>query len=193
MATFNPTADLPRFYARVLGTTILLSVATSLLARHLIVNCTESMPLGLYWLSRGSRPRSGDLVAFPVPSDVASLVRARRYLPDGALLLKQVVAVPGDRVCTDGDVLSINDVPFGPIAAHDSEGRVLPHPTACGVVRRGQIYVASRDRRSFDSRSFGPVRMSDIRGTVTPVWTVLGQRAMAATAWAPRASFTGHP
>jgi hypothetical protein len=71
---------------RVLATTVLLSAAVAGLARHLIVNSTESMPLGLYWLSRGQPPHRRDLVAFP--DNVRELVHDRRYLPDGALLLK---------------------------------------------------------------------------------------------------------
>jgi type IV secretory pathway protease TraF len=111
--------DLARFYVRVLAATVLLSAAFAGLARHLIVNCTESMPLGLYWLARGQPPHRRDLVAFPIPDNVRELVHDRRYLPDGALLLKQVVALPGDRVCTDEGVLTINDAPFGAIAVHD--------------------------------------------------------------------------
>lgn len=167
----KPDRDLPRWYALVSGATILLSIALSLLAHHLIVNCTVSMPLGLYWLSRGASPRAGDLVAFPVPRNVDSLVRERRYLPDGALLLKQVVATPGDRVCTDGGIFSIDDAAFGTIASHDGAGRPLPHPPFCGPVAPGEVYVGSHVPGSFDSRSFGPVRTSDIRGTVRPIWT----------------------
>lgn len=164
--------DMARLYACVSAATLCLSMASCLLARHLILNCTASMPLGLYWLSRGARPRSADLVAFPVPENVRALVRERRYLPDRAMLLKRIVAEPGDRVCANGTTLSVNDELFGAIASYDSAGRPLPHPAFCGVIPEGEIYVGSHASRSFDSRAFGPIRVTDIRGTVTPLWTL---------------------
>lgn len=163
--------DLVRWNCGVFGLTVALSTGACLLARNLIVNCTGSMPLGLYWLSRRVRPAVGDLVAFPIPENVRSLVRARRYLPEGALLLKEVVAARGDRVCTKEGIFSINDAPFGALRSSDSVGRPLPQPMYCGPVADGDLYVASRAFGSFDSRSFGPVRALDVRGTVTPLWT----------------------
>jgi type IV secretory pathway protease TraF len=38
-------------------------------------------------------------------------------------------------------------------------------------VSEGLVFVASHYATSFDSRTFGPVTLSDIRGTVTPLWT----------------------
>jgi conjugative transfer signal peptidase TraF len=163
--------ELARWYCGAFGVTVGLSIGACMLARHLIVNCTGSMPLGLYWLSRGRLPGLGDLVAFPIPKDVRSLVRERRYLPDGALLLKEVVAVPGDRVCTEEGLFSINHRPFGAMRSSDSVGRPLPCLMYCGPVAAGDLYVASHAFGSFDSRSFGPVRTLDIRGTVSPIWT----------------------
>ena len=167
----NPARELRRLYALAFGATALLSVGLGLVANHLIVNCTRSLPLGLYWISRGTGPGRGDLVAVPVPASVRTLVRERRYLPEGALLLKRVVAWPGDRVCTEGGVFSINDAPFGALESHDSAGRSLPQLTFCGMVADGELYLASRAPHSFDSRVFGPVFATDVRGTVTPVWT----------------------
>jgi conjugative transfer signal peptidase TraF len=132
------------------------------------------MPLGLYWLSRAASPARGDLVAFPIPANVADLVRARNYLPARAMLLKPVVATVGDRVCTADGTFSVNGQPFangGRIATEDSAGRPLPHYEGCGAVPEGLLYVASDHPRSFDSRTFGPIRTSDVRGTVSALWT----------------------
>jgi conjugative transfer signal peptidase TraF len=140
---------------------------------HLLWNWTPSLPLGLYWLSPGGRSRVnvGALVAFPVPAHVRALVTERNYLPPGALLVKPVVATAADAVCTDGGTLTVNGAPLGAIRTEDTRGRPLPHDERCGPLPKGQVFVASHLPTSFDSRTFGPVPVADIRGTVTPLWT----------------------
>jgi conjugative transfer signal peptidase TraF len=166
--------ELSRLHVRLALATTLLCALACLLAGHLIWNWTPSLPLGLYWLSRGAAPGPGKLVAFPVPANVQDLVLARNYLPPGAMLVKTVVATAGDRVCTAEGTFSVNGRPLaggGHILTEDSAGRPLPHYEGCGEVPEGQVFVASPHARSFDSRTFGPVRAADIRGTVTPLWT----------------------
>jgi conjugative transfer signal peptidase TraF len=171
---FMSARDLSRLYLRLLGGTVLACALACLVAWHLVWNWTPSLPLGLYWLSRDTSAAvatRGELVAFPVPAAVRDLVRDRRYLPPGAMLVKRVVATPGDRVCTDGGTFAINGEPLGAILAEDSAGRPLPQYEGCGRVPEGLLYVGSHHPKSFDSRTFGPVRVADIRGTVTPLWT----------------------
>jgi conjugative transfer signal peptidase TraF len=171
---FMSARDLSGLYLRMLGVTALACVLACLLAWHLVWNWTPSLPLGLYWLSRDSSAAvatRGELVAFPVPAAVRDLVRERRYLPPGAMLVKRVVATPGDRVCAEDGTFSVNGEPLGAILAEDSAGRPLPQYEGCGRVPEGLLYVGSRHPKSFDSRTFGPVRVADIRGTVTPLWT----------------------
>lgn len=150
-----------------------LSALACIVASHLLWNWTPSLPLGLYWLSRSGRGRisAGALVAFPVPLHVRALVSERKYLPPGALLVKPIVALPEDRVCTEGGTLTVNGAALGVIATEDSAGRPLPQDRSCGPVPEGLVFVASHFATSFDSRTFGPVPLSDIRGTVTPLWT----------------------
>jgi conjugative transfer signal peptidase TraF len=162
---------LSRFYLLAFGAAALASALACLLASHLIWNWTPSLPRGLYWLSRGAVPSPGRLVAFPVPADVREMVALRRYLPPGAMLVKPVVAASGDRVCTDGGALTVNGAPLGAILTEDTAGRPLPHYEGCGSVPDGQLFVASRYAKSFDSRTFGPIATQDVRGTVTPLWT----------------------
>jgi conjugative transfer signal peptidase TraF len=153
--------------------TVLASAVACLAGAHLLWNWTPSLPLGLYWVSPASsgRAKVGALVAFPVPAHVRALVLERRYLPPGALLVKPVVATAADRVCTDGGTLTVNGAPLGAIATEDTRGRPLPHDERCGPVPEGDVFVASHFATSFDSRTFGPVPLTDIRGTVTPLWT----------------------
>ena len=147
------------------------SALACLAGSHLLWNWTPSLPRGLYWVSLGDEAAVGDLVAFPVPASVRTLVRERRYLPPGALLVKPIVAGASDDVCTDGEMLTVNGAPLGAIATADTRGRPLPHDTRCGPLPGGLVFVASHLATSFDSRTFGPVPLSELRGTVTPLWT----------------------
>jgi conjugative transfer signal peptidase TraF len=166
--------ELSRFQLWLLLGAACSSALACILASHLVWNRTPSMPLGLYWLSRGAPPTRGRLVGFPVPADVANLVRGRNYLPPGAMLVKPVVATAGDRVCTAGGTFTVNGEPLaagGEILMADSAGRPLPHYEGCGPVPQGYLYVASSHPRSFDSRTFGPILASDVQGTVSALWT----------------------
>jgi conjugative transfer signal peptidase TraF len=166
--------ELSRWLLLLATVTAFASAVACRVASHLIWNATPSLPLGLYWLSRTAavtQASSGALVAFAVPDAVRDLVRERRYLPPGALLVKRVVATTGDRVCTQGSTFTVNGQRLGAILAEDTAGRPLPHYDGCGPVPDGWLFVASRHAKSFDSRTFGPLPARAIRGTVTPLWT----------------------
>jgi conjugative transfer signal peptidase TraF len=165
------TAELAALFVRLLVATAFFSSVACILGAHLIWNWTPSLPRGLYWLSRGARPVVGHLVAFPVPAPVEWLVHERRYLPPGAMLVKPVVAMAGDRVCTENGVLSVERTTVGRVLTEDSAGRPLPHYDGCGSLEDGQLFVASHYAKSFDSRTFGPIAARDVQGTVTPLWT----------------------
>ena len=152
-------------------TTACLCALACLVGSHLLWNWTPSLPLGLYWVSSRRETGVGALVAFPVPAGVRALVRERRYLPPGAVLVKPVVAAAADDVCTDGGTLRVNGAPLGAVATEDTYGRPLPHDARCGPLPDGVVFVASHLPTSFDSRTFGPVPISQIRGTVIPLWT----------------------
>jgi conjugative transfer signal peptidase TraF len=163
--------ELERLLVRAGLATAFVSALACIVGAHLLWNWTPSLPLGLYWLSPGGRPEVGALVAFPVPAPVRKLVAERQYLPPGALLIKPVVAMPADGVCTDGGVLTVNGAPLGAILTADTRGRPLPRDARCGPLLDAHVFVASHFPTSFDSRTFGPVPLADIRGTVTPLWT----------------------
>jgi conjugative transfer signal peptidase TraF len=166
-----PARDSAQTVLRLLAVSALTTALSCIVASHLIWNRTASLPLGLYFRSSESRAHEGQLVALRVPPRVRPLVHDRRYLPDGSLLIKPVAAVAGDVVCTRCGILTINGVPFGRILTRDSHGRELPGYEGCGALPEGQVFLASHHPASFDSRSFGPVDIHALQGTVTPLWT----------------------
>jgi conjugative transfer signal peptidase TraF len=164
--------------ALVISCTLLGSFAVCT-AAVLRINSSPSLPIGLYITSADKR---ANLVEFCPPVPFAAMAIARGYrsagaCPDGATpLLKPVVAVPGDvvelsnsGVAVNGNLLS-NTAPL----CADSKGRALTHwPFGRYTVPSGTVWVASSySSRSFDSRYFGPIKISVIRGHLESLWTI---------------------
>ena len=142
------------------------------------INTSPSLPMGLY---RTTSDPNASLVEFCPAEPFGSLAIVRGYrdrgaCPDGATpLLKPVVARAGDVVelsgrgiAVDGNLLS-NTAPL----QMDTKGRPLvPWKFGRYTVQSGDVWVASSyNRRSFDSRYFGPVPVNSIRGHLLPLFT----------------------
>jgi conjugative transfer signal peptidase TraF len=97
----------------------------------------------------------------------------------GSPLLKPIAASEGDRVELSSAGIVVNGRPLPNTAPRvpDSMGRPLEHyPFGTYVVQHGEVWVASSwNYKSFDSRYFGPVRLSAIRQYLRPV-CVWGRR-----------------
>lgn len=144
-------------------------------ACRLVLNRTASQPRGLYWLTAAT-PRRWSFVALDPPPALAALIADRHYLPARYRLLKQVVAVAGDQVCTIGRRYVVDGIAIAPIATSDSFGRPLPAPYFfCGVVPEGAVWVAGRGASSLDSRFFGPLSLDKLT-TAVPLWTTSSSR-----------------
>jgi conjugative transfer signal peptidase TraF len=152
---------------------VIVAAAKSFLMGHLLVNFTPSIPQGLYWVTPGARPGRGELVTFPIPQHVRTLLYERQYVPRSVeLLSKPVAAVGGDRVCIRDRRLIINGRLTGEVLQNDQQGRPMPHAAICETLSSEQVFVATRHANSFDSRNFGPVSVHSLRGTLTPLLTV---------------------
>lgn len=149
-------------------------------ASGLRVNLTDSYPLGVWRLETGSDYQRGAMVIACPPERVAALAKHRGYLTNGACpggvppLLKRVVAVAGDRVSVGLQGVSVNGEPIAnsrPLVA-DAGGRQMPAVEG-GEVAPGTVWLMSDSNpKSFDSRYFGAVEASRIKGVATPllVW-----------------------
>jgi conjugative transfer signal peptidase TraF len=120
-------------------------------------------------------------VAVCLPISIARLGLARGYLRSGACpgpaepVGKIIGAVSGDMVEIEPGYLSVDGTRFeqSSVAAHDSAGRPLAH-VAWGShrVATGEVWLFGfNNRRSWDSRYFGPVPLANVRGNIKPIVT----------------------
>jgi conjugative transfer signal peptidase TraF len=144
------------------------------------VNASPSLPLGVYRVVSGQVVR-GATVLVCLPASVATVARERGYLWRGACtggvapLGKIVAAVGGDTVEATASGVRVNGVMLmgsRPVAV-DTRGRRLVAVAGRWVLPAGQIWIyGGGDRRSFDSRYFGPVAVDDVMTVMVPtvVW-----------------------
>ena len=141
----------------------------------LISNTDSAAPAGVYRVVSAEFQR-GDLVAACLPIAIAQEGLAHGYLRTGACagnaepVGKIVSALAGDVVEIEPGWVTVNGVRFkhSAIAARDSAGRPLLH-VGWGTYRvgAGQVWLFGfNDRRSWDSRYFGPVPLANIRGEI---------------------------
>lgn len=168
----------------LLGTWLLLAclAAAALGAPRLLPlawNGSASLPRGLYLRARAGYAR-GRLVLACLPAALAAAARRRGYLdagpcPGGASPVGKVVLAAGPDVVDFGaDGLRVNGLSIpgsGPVSV-DSRGRPLAHvPFGRYCLLPGEVWLYSPYHpRSFDSRYFGPVRQSDLRSALVPLW-----------------------
>ena len=141
-------------------------------------NLSDSAPVGL-WITR---PITAELqkdmmigVCPPPTVAVVQLFSANGTLPSGkcpetnvALLLKPVRALPGDIVrISRGSEARVN----GTVLANTVADESLPAwPDGEYVVRSGEVWIfSSYNRKSFDSRYFGPVKIKDVQTQAIPL------------------------
>ena len=142
-------------------------------------NPSPSLPLGIYITT--DRP-DVTLVEFCPAQPFARLAAERGYrekgtCPDGAApLLKPVAAKPGDIVDLSPRGIAVNGklLPNTAPLRRDTKGRPLvPWNFGRRMVEPGTIWAASTyNRRSYDSRYFGPVNVASIRAQVRPLLTL---------------------
>jgi conjugative transfer signal peptidase TraF len=152
----------------------LIAGAAAVIPHPVVVyNPTPSIPLGYYFRS-GEAPAKGKIIAFPVPELGREYANAHAaYLVRGSII-KPIVAVAGDTVCTTGkEGLLINGKVIAPIIERDRNGVQLPHWRGCRQLTSGELFVFSdRIPNSFDSRYYGPVDASQIIGVFRIFWSV---------------------
>jgi conjugative transfer signal peptidase TraF len=138
----------------------------------LVWNATASTPTGLYALQPAGSLRVLELVAVRPPKPIASFLADRGFLPKGALLLKHVLALPGQTVCRAGAIITVDGVDFGEARDRDHFGRSLPSWTGCRTLRPDEVFLMNPTvQDSLDGRYFGPFPVTSIVARAVPIWT----------------------
>ncbi|HTO33357.1 MAG TPA: S26 family signal peptidase [Pararhizobium sp.] len=149
-----------------------LATLTVPVSRYAVWNASASVPTGLYAIRGKASLHVGERVAIEPPPALRDLMARRGYLPAGVPLLKRIAAVSGQRVCSFGHVVTIDGTRAGTARDRDRHGRPLPAWFGCRTLRSGELFLmnpAAPD--SFDGRYFGVLRIADVIGRATPVWT----------------------
>jgi conjugative transfer signal peptidase TraF len=143
-------------------------------------NLSPSMPAGIWRVATFHGPAlRGEAVALCLPRVPAAIGRIRGYLDAGdcpnnvEVLIKTVAAIHGDQVTMSDDGITVNGVLLRnsrPMASDDLGRPLLAMPNGSYVVGDGEVWIISgHDPRSYDSRYFGAVPISNIRGRAMPL------------------------
>ena len=156
----------------LLGVVAILGATWFKPAVQLVYNPTDSAPRGWYLITPAVHFLVGDYVLAQIPNEAALLAAVRGYLPLTVPLLKQVGAVVGVRVCGCNGVVYVDGLAITRTLDVDSNGRPLTGWQECGALSDGELFLLNPgNEASFDSRYFGPVKTTEVRGRATPLWT----------------------
>ena len=163
------------------ATTLLLTAAAAALAMSMIAatpakryvwNASGSVPVGLYRLQPTGNLFVTQLVAVQPPAPLATFLADHSYLPRGVPMLKRVLALPGQTVCRNGSVVTVDNIAMGEARERDRRGRPLPVWQGCRVVADGEVFLMNwRSADSLDGRYFGVLPTTAIIGRAEPLWT----------------------
>lgn len=144
------------------------------------LNVTPSEPLGIWQSVPANAVHKGETVEVCVPlSPAIQSAKERSYILPGscpgnmAPLIKPIVAMAGDvvTISTTGILVNGAFVSQTAPAEHDGSGRPLAAAyNGTKTVPEGEVFLISDySPKSFDSRYFGFVPISGIRGAMKPV------------------------
>lgn len=126
--------------------------------------------LGKTWASLTNRdymPNRGDIVIFHRPNNAGVATEGDKQL------IKRVVALPGERVIIQDDILTVYNDQFPGGFQPDQTGAYTINPDSTNVdlditIPDGQVFVCGDNRgNSLDSRNFGPIKSDQIVGNLS--------------------------
>lgn len=160
----------------VVATAAVASTLSTKPAPRLVWNASESVPIGLYAVRPSCSFATTDLVVAYAPEPLATSLARGGYLPHGVPLIKRVLGVPGQTICRNGLLITVDRIPMGVARERDRKGRPLPGWQGCRVILNGEVFLMNWDEpSSLDGRYFGPLPASTIVGRAEPLWTFVEQ------------------
>jgi len=135
-------------------------------------NASESVPIGLYAVLPVDKLMVTSLVVAMPPEPLATLLADGGYLPRGIPLIKRILTLPGQSVCRNQLLISVDGILIGAAHERDRRGHPLPTWQGCRIVSKGEVFLMNWDEpASLDGRYFGPIPLSAIVGRAEPLWT----------------------
>lgn len=127
------------------------------------INVTDSLPYKSFLVQLHGKPTIGDYIIFKAPPFSG--------LPPNTILTKKILAGPRDTVVAKGQEIFINDQWVATAKTHSLQGEPLKVGPQ-GVLGKGQYYVATPHKDSFDSRyqRIGWINEAFILGVAYPLW-----------------------
>lgn len=141
-------------------------------APRLVWNASASVPIGFYTIAPVDRLAVPDLVVVIPPEPLAVFMVARGYIGRDVPILKNVIGLPGQRVCRAGAEITVDGRHLGGARERDSMGRDLPVWQGCHIIAEGEVFLMNPAvADSFDGRYFGPFPASAVIGRASPLFT----------------------
>jgi conjugative transfer signal peptidase TraF len=149
----------------LLGLVAVLASAYATPALRLVFNPSDSAPRGWYAVRPMDPVRRGDYIVARLPQDVAMFAAERGYVPSSIPVLKRVAAVSEQHVCLHSGLVYVDGVAIASTLDRDGIGRPLTAWQHCRWLLAGELFLMnSTAQASFDSRYFGPIDASFVRG-----------------------------
>lgn len=149
----------------------------------IIFTYTGSIPVGFYRMVPMGSIQRGDYISFCLPDKIANLGLERAYINPGSCangseeLLKEVIAVAGDRVEVSDSAIRVNYQNlalsyFAPTAVVDKDHlpvhRFIKNGTC--IAKGYWVYGYGNPRYSWDSRYYGEIPRTNIKHRLIPLW-----------------------
>ena len=143
-------------------------------------NHTDSIPQGLYQLTNQKIIKGSFILFCPDNREAFQSAIKRQYLNAGFCaigsepLMKQVLATKGDVVSSNEKGVFVNGValPFSAPKEKDGLNQVMSKWQVKNYKLQSHEFLTmtNQDEWSYDSRYYGLIYLSQIKGMVTPIW-----------------------
>ncbi len=165
----NRNAKAIALTASTISIGLLLIAMTITFSPKLVWNASQSAPLGLYFI-KDRQPVLGEYALIRPSKTVAMFIEERGYLPPETLLIKRIVALPGDEICRKDLGIFINKIHVAEVQKADSLDREMPQWSGCFTLKTGEVFLLNDHEKSLDGRYFGATKLNDVVGVAVPLF-----------------------
>lgn len=129
------------------------------------IQSSASMPKGVYFIGPIKSIHRGDIIIFKPPLTIDAFLIKQRWVPKSGILLKTVMAIPGDYVCKKNHWVWIGQKKIAYVFEYYQPNKKLPNSPFCGELKSDQYLLMSvLNNKSFDGRYFGILNRAHMVG-----------------------------